>query len=59
MKNMAHIVDGVVINISVWDGQSDWTPAEEVVEVPENEFVAIGWSYMNEKFVNPNQGESE
>jgi hypothetical protein len=59
MKNMAHIVDGVVINISVWDGESDWTPAEEVVEVPENEFVAIGWSYMNEKFVNPNQGESE
>lgn len=59
MKNMAHIVDGVVVNISVWDGESEWFTPQEVVEIPEGESVAIGWSCVNEKFVNPNQGESK
>jgi hypothetical protein len=59
MKNMAHIVDGVVVNISLWDGESEWLAPQEVVEIPESESVAIGWSYVKKKFVNPNQGESE
>ena len=59
MKIMAHIVDGAVVNISVWDGVSDWAAPQEVVEIPEGESVAIGWSYVDNKFVNPDQGESE
>jgi len=59
MKNMAHVVNNIVVNISVWDGESDWTPKEEVVEIPEGEFVAIGWSYADDKFANPNQEEND
>ncbi len=59
MKNMAHIVDGVVVNISLWDGESEWLAPQEVVEIPESESVAIGWSYLNSKFINPNKEESE
>jgi hypothetical protein len=58
MKQMAHIQDGLVVNVSVWDGESDWTPQGEVVEIPEGQIVGIGWSYLDEKFTAPDQEEN-
>jgi hypothetical protein len=58
MKQMAHIQDGLVVNVSVWDGESDWTPQGEVVEIPEGEIVGIGWSYLDGKFTAPDQEEN-
>ena len=51
-KLMAHIVDGKVVNVSVWDGQSEWTPAEEVVEIPEGLTAGIDWDYVGGEFVD-------
>ena len=65
MKKMAHIVDGKVVNVSNWDGQSEWNPIEEVVEIPVVEIIdevtgeslqypaaGIGWDYVDGVFVD-------
>jgi len=52
LKTFAHIVDGVVTNVSVWDGESDWTPSEEVVEIPEGVTAGIDWDYVDGEFVD-------
>ena len=52
LKNMAHIVDGVVVNVSLWDGKTKWTPAEEIVEIPEGVSAGIDWDYIDGDFVD-------
>jgi hypothetical protein len=52
LKNMAHIVDGVVVNVSLWDGKTKWEPAEEIVEIPEGTIAGIGWDWDGKKFVD-------
>ena len=52
LKHMAHIVDNKVVNLSLWDGESDWTPAEKVVEIPEGITAGIDWDYINGEFID-------
>ena len=52
LKTYAHIVDGKVVNVSLWDGVTPWTPAEEVVEIPEGVTAGIDWDYVDGKFVD-------
>jgi len=58
LKTYAHIVDGKVVNVSVWDGETEWTPAEEVVEIPEGVTAGIDWDYIDGEFVD-NRPEEE
>lgn len=59
MKKMAHIVDGKVINVSKWDGETPWSPAEQVVEIPEGVTAGPGWDYMGGVFVDNRPVEDE
>lgn len=52
MKKMAHIVDGKVVNVSLWDGVTPWEPAEEVVEIPEGVSAGINWDYVDGEFID-------
>ena len=52
LKTYAHIVDSVVVNVSLWDGVTAWTPAEETVEIPEGVSAGIGWDYVDGQFVD-------
>jgi len=52
MKKMAHIVDGKVVNVSLWDGESYWNAAGEVVEIPEGVIAGIDWDYVDGEFVD-------
>jgi hypothetical protein len=52
LKHYAHIVDGVVVNVSIWDGETPWTPTEQVVEIPEGVVAGIGWDWDGKKFVD-------
>jgi hypothetical protein len=52
MKRMAHIVDGKVVNVSLWDGVTEWTPVEDVVPLPKNSRAGVGWDYVDGKFVD-------
>jgi len=51
-KYMAHVVDGKVVSVSVWDGVAEWKPAEKVVEIPEGVTAGIGWDYVDGNFVD-------
>jgi hypothetical protein len=52
LKTYAHIVDGTVVNVSVWDGVTPYQPAEELVEIPEGTTAGIGWDYIDGEFVD-------
>lgn len=52
MKTYAHIIDGKVVNVSLWDGESDWVPEEEIVEIPEDSGAGIGWDWDGEEFID-------
>ena len=52
LKTYAHIVDGKVVNVSIWDGKAAFSPEQELVEIPEGETAGIDWDYIDEKFVD-------
>lgn len=53
MKNAYAIVkDGVVINMVVWDGKTEWEP-EEGEAIKADNFAGIGWLYDGKKFTAP------
>jgi hypothetical protein len=52
LKTYAHIVGGEVVNVSLWDGVTPWTPSEQVVEIPEGVTAGIGWDYIDGEFVD-------
>jgi hypothetical protein len=52
LKTYAHIVDGKVVNVSVWDGVAPYNPAEELAEIVEGVTAGIGWDYVGGVFVD-------
>lgn len=58
VKTYAHIVDGVVVNVSVWDGETPYQTEETLVEIPKGSAAGIGWDYVGNKFVDnrPEEG---
>jgi hypothetical protein len=52
MKTYAHIIDGKVVNVSLWDGVTPWTPDEDIAEIPEGVIAGIGWDYIDGVFVD-------
>jgi hypothetical protein len=52
----ALIKDGVIDNVIVWDGQTQWTPPEgyTVVNITGiNPSPSIGWAYADGQFIAP------
>jgi hypothetical protein len=49
-KTYAIIEDGKVINVAVWDGESDWAFSEVAVELTGS--AGIGWDYIDKTFVD-------
>jgi len=54
MKTYAVVKDGVVVNLVVWDGKSQWRPDEgKAVALKEGDVVDIGDAYVGGEFVRP------
>lgn len=56
MKEFAVIKDELVINIILWDGQDTSFAKDidgELIAIPEDSQIGIGWSYDGEKFTPP------
>lgn len=49
---MAHIVNDKVVNVSLWDGLSNWVPGEDVIEIPEGSTAGVDWDYVDGDFVD-------
>ena len=52
LKTYAHIVNGKVVNVSVWDGVAAYNPIEEIIEIPEGVIAGIDWDYKEGKFID-------
>ena len=62
LKVYAHVIDGKVVNTSVWDGVQEYTPPDGATMVPfptytDDEGVkrhigGIGWDYVDGEFVD-------
>ncbi len=57
-KIYAVVNNGVVVNIAVWDGESEWKPTDGIA-VPAEEGVGIGWLYDGEKIIKPADTETQ
>jgi hypothetical protein len=44
---------GLVVNVIVWDGESDWQPPEGLTAVLITGNAGIGWSYIDGEFIPP------
>ncbi len=55
-NSYAVVINGIVDNIVVWDGENDWRPSEGEV-VPISGSASIGWSYSNGTFTHPPEPE--
>jgi hypothetical protein len=49
LKTYAHILDGKVVNVSLW---ADVPQDETLVEVPKGSSAGIDWDYMDGKFLD-------
>ena len=48
------IRDGVVENVSLWDGDlNKWQPPEGIVCVPASDQCGVGWTWDGETFFPP------
>ena len=52
MKTYAHIIDGKVVNVLIWDGEAPYTSDEELVMIPEGTTAGIDWDYIDGEFVD-------
>ena len=49
----AIVINGIVDNVAVWDGVTEWRPEGEVVLIAEGVAAGIGWGYDGENFIPP------
>ena len=60
MRRLAHVKDGVVENVSVWDGEYQHPVEEGVTRVEvTGEPVGPGWTYDGERFIAPAKTEED
>jgi len=52
MSICAIVKNNTVIDMVLWDGESEWSPADGVA-VPTDESVGIGWIFHDGVFTNP------
>lgn len=52
LKTYALVKESKVFNLVVWDGESEFTPEEELVEVPAGITIDIGFDYVDGDFVD-------
>lgn len=56
MKKIAMIKNGIVENISIWDGRSKWSPdGYTLINITDNPKVDIGWLYDGHIFTAPDR----
>lgn len=51
----ALVENGIVVNVVLWDGESEWTPptGQQAVTIPDGSEAAIGWTYDGTNFTPP------
>lgn len=54
MQTYAIIENGSVTNVAIWDGETDWTPDGELIDLSElPQGAGIGWQLIDNEWVAP------
>lgn len=53
IKKYAHMDGDLVTNVSLWDGEAEWNPGCEIVELPDDSTVGPGWTRSGSEWVAP------
>lgn len=56
MSICAIVKNNTVIDMVLWDGESEWSPADGVA-VPADEYVGIGWIFQDGVFTSPDTSQ--
>jgi hypothetical protein len=59
MNKYAVVVNGVVTNVALWDGQTDWAPDGEVILLADGISAGPKWTYSNGIFTEPVDPEEQ
>lgn len=52
LKKYAHVVEGKVVNVSVWDGKETYESEQELIELASDSLVGVGWDYSDGDFTD-------
>lgn len=52
--NYAQVINGVVVNVVLWDGATEYTVDGELILLGDDSPVSIGWLYDGSTFTDPN-----
>lgn len=53
MNKYAIVINGTVVNVALWDGETDWQPDGEFIQLDDDSRVGPGWAYVEGTFVEP------
>lgn len=53
MNRYAILEGNKVVNVALWDGQSEWNPGGEIVKLPNDSPVGPGYTRVNVDFIAP------
>jgi hypothetical protein len=53
MNRYAIVKDNEVMNVVIWDGETEYTPGGELVALADDEPVGPGWSRADDEWVAP------
>jgi hypothetical protein len=45
--------EGLVTNVAIWDGQSDWAPGDGAILIPDGVPCGPGYTYDGSAFIAP------
>lgn len=53
MSRYAIVENETVTNVALWDGEMEWKPNGQVIQLPEDSSVGPGWGYVNGEWIEP------
>lgn len=60
IQRWAHMRNGVVENVSLWDGETvTWTPPSDVEMVLAPDHIGIGWTLAGDEWIAPVEPAAE
>jgi len=52
MNTYGVVIENKVVNVVLWNGESEWTHLGDAVAIPEDSSAGIDWEYIDGEFVD-------
>jgi hypothetical protein len=58
MNHYAELDGDLVVNVSLWDGVTEWTSPYQVIQLPEGSPVGVGYMFVDGEWIAPVRPEA-